>query len=61
MSFINQPNIIANVYNFTPLDKTWYHEEVDTVTTRTLRFAKRSDHTGILIQINNDEFYQAND
>lgn len=61
MPFINQPDIIANDYNFTPLPRTWYHEEVDTVTTRTYRFAKRSDHTGVLIQVNNAEFYDAND
>lgn len=43
--------------NFTPLKKTWYEEEVDTETTRTIRFAKRSDHTGILFKINKHEFF----
>lgn len=61
MSFINIPNTLANEYNFTPLPKTWYEEQVDTVVTRTYRFAKRSDHTGILIKIETDPFYQAND
>lgn len=45
-------------YNMCPLDKTWYEEEVDTETTRTIRFAKRSDHTGILIKIDKAEFYK---
>lgn len=44
-------------YNLCPLDKTWYEEEVDTETTRTLRFAKRSDHTGLLVQIDKAGFY----
>lgn len=43
--------------NFTPLPKTWYEEEVDTETTRTIRFAKRSDHTGILFKIDKHAFY----
>jgi len=43
--------------NMAPLDKTWYEEEVDTETTRTFRFAKRSDHTGILIKIDKHAFY----
>lgn len=43
--------------NFCPLDKTWYEEEVDTETTRTIRFAKRSNHTGILFKIDKAEFY----
>lgn len=43
--------------NFTPLPKTWYEEEVDTETTRTIRFAKRSDHTGILFKIEKTDFY----
>lgn len=61
MSFINMPDILANEYNFTPLPKTWYHEEVDTVITRTYRFAKRTDHTGILIKVDTDLFYQTHD
>lgn len=44
-------------FNFCPLDKTWYEEEVDTEATRTIRFAKRSDHSGILFKINKAEFY----
>lgn len=54
-------------YNMCPLPKTWYEEEFDNPeprwendtyipATRTIRFAKRSDHTGILIQINKAEF-----
>lgn len=43
-------------YNLTPLPKTWYEEEVDTETTRTIRFAKRSDHTGLLVQIDKSGF-----
>lgn len=48
-------------YNFTPLSKTWYEEEVDTETTRTIRFAKRSDHTGILFKIDKHAFYDFTD
>ena len=44
-------------YNLTPLPKTWYEEQVDTETTRTIRLAKRSDHTGLLVQINKAGFY----
>lgn len=43
--------------NFTPLPKTWYEEEVDTESTRTLRYAKRQDHTGILFKIDKHAFY----
>lgn len=79
MSFINQPQILAEEVNrrvligefggfliwafrdigcnFTPLPKTWYEEQVDTETTRTIRFAKRSDHTGILFKIDKHAFY----
>lgn len=60
MPFINQPDIIANDWRFAPLPRTWYEEEVDTVATRTFRFAKRSDHTGILLKIDKAEFYTAN-
>ena len=45
-------------YRMCPLDKTWYEEEVDTETTKTIRFAKRSDHTGILFRIDKAEFYK---
>lgn len=58
--FINIPDIIANDYNFMPLEKTWYEEEVDGEETKTIRFAKRTDHSGVLIQIDKDEFYEAN-
>lgn len=60
MPNINMPDIIANDYNFVPLPRTWYEEEVDTILTRTLRFSNRSDHTGILIKINTPEFYETN-
>ncbi len=58
--FINIPDIIANDYNFVPLPRTWYEKEVDTDETQTIRFARRKDHTGILIQINKAEFFEAN-
>ena len=45
-------------YNLCPLDKTWYEEEVDTPTTKTIRFARRADHTGLLVKINKAEFYK---
>ena len=45
-------------YNLAPLPKTWYEEEVDTESTRTLRFAKRSDHTGLLVKIDKAGFYK---
>ncbi|MBA7580469.1 hypothetical protein ES708_22361 [subsurface metagenome] len=54
------PDILANDYNFTPLPRTWYEEEFDIVTSRTIRLAKRSDHTGVLVQVNTAEFYDAN-
>lgn len=60
MPFINIPNIIANVQNFLPLKKTWYEEEIDATETKTLRFAKRLDGTGVLIQINKAEFFEEN-
>lgn len=52
------PDVLANEYNLTPVPKTWYEEEVDLAATRTIRFANRSDHTGVLVQVNKDEFYQ---
>ncbi len=55
------PDILANDYNFTPLPRTWYEEEVDLDDSRTIRFAKRTDHTGVLIQVDKDAFYQANE
>jgi len=58
--FINIPDILANDWNLTPLPKTWYEEEVDGEVTKTIRFAKRSDHTGVLIRINKSEFYDEN-
>lgn len=58
--FIKIPDILANDYNLTPLNRTWYEEEVDADTTKTIRFAKRSDHTGVLIRINKAEFFEAN-
>lgn len=48
-------------YNLCPLDKTWYEEDVDTETTRTIRFAKRSDHTGLLVKIDKAGFFSAFD
>lgn len=45
-------------YRMCPLSKTWYEEEVDTQTTKTIRFAKRSDGTGILFKIDKAEFYK---
>ena len=59
MPFINIPEIISKDYGFLPLDRTWYEAEVVTPTTETFRFAKRTDHTGILIQIDMDEFLKA--
>lgn len=53
-------DIIANEYNLTPLDRTWFEEEFDGDETKTLRFARRRCHTGVLIQINKAEFYEAN-
>lgn len=58
--FINIPDIIANGWNLMPLDKTWYEEENDEAETKTIRFAKRSDHSGILIKINKAAFFEAN-
>ncbi len=43
-------------FNLCPLPKTWYEEEVDTETTKTIRFARRKDHTGILVKIDKAEF-----
>lgn len=59
MAFINIPDIISDDYGFLPLDRTWYEVEVVTPTTETFRFAKRSDHSGVLIQINMDKFLEA--
>lgn len=55
MPEVNEPNELANVMNLLPLDKTWYEKEVEADTTRTFRFAKRSDHSGVLIRINKSE------
>lgn len=60
MPFIKIPDILANDYNFTPLDRTWFEVEFVSLPSETIRFAKRTDHTGILIQINKAEFYDAN-
>lgn len=60
MSFLNTADILANEYNFTPLPRTWYEEESDTEQLKTIRFAKRVGHTGVLIRINKSEFYEAN-
>ena len=57
MAFINITKILAQGYNLTPLEKTWYEEEVDGDETKTIRFAKRKDHTGVLVQINKADFY----
>ena len=56
MPAINEPSIIANDLNLVPLARTWYEKEVEASTTRTFRFAKRTDHTGVLIRINTAEF-----
>ncbi len=58
--FINIPDILANDLNIAPLDKTWYEEEFDGTTTKTIRFARRADPTGVLIKIDTAEFYEAN-
>ena len=55
------PDVLANEYNLVPLPKTWYEEQVDLVISRTIRFANRSDHTGVLVQVDTDEFYLANE
>ena len=57
---INIPDIIANEYHLVPLKKTWYEEEVDTNATRTIRFSRRQDHTGVLIRMKKPEFFEAN-
>lgn len=61
MPDINMPDVLANEYNLVPLPKTWYEEQVDLVISRTIRFANRSDHTGVLVQVDTDEFYLANE
>lgn len=60
MSFINIPDIIANEMSFMPLPKTWYEEEFDEDTTKTIRFSQRRTHSGVLIRIIKSEFYAAN-
>lgn len=60
MSYINIPDIIANEMSFMPLPKTWYEEEVDGDTTKTIRFSNRRTHSGVLIRINKAEFYEEN-
>jgi len=54
--FVNIPEVLSKDYNFLPLEKTWYEQEVTTDPTTTFRFAKRRDHSGVLIQINNADF-----
>lgn len=46
-------------HNFCPLAKTWYHHESDFITHDTYRFARRRDHTGVLIKMNIEEFYES--
>lgn len=58
--FINIPDILANDWNLCPLPRTWYEKEVDTDETQTIRFARRRDHTGVLIRIDKAEFFEAN-
>ena len=57
MPFINIPNLLATEHRFAPLPKTWYEEQVDTDPTKTIRFAKRSDHTGLIVKIDKLIFY----
>ena len=52
--------IIAATYNFTPLPRTWYESEFEDSTFHTLRFAKRTDHTGCLIKYNKTELFDEN-
>ena len=57
MAFINIPETLAIDWNLAPLEKTRYEEEVDEDETKTIRFARREDHTGVLIRINKAEFF----
>ena len=57
MAFIQIPQIIMQDWNLLPLPKSWWEEENDTVETKTFRLSKRSEHSGILIKLNMDEFY----
>lgn len=61
MPLIKIPEIIMEDYNFTPLPKTWWHLEAWSIGNRTYRLAKRSDHTGVLVQLDIDKFYAAQD
>ena len=58
MSFNTVPNVISDDMNFCPLPKTWYELQVDTTFFRTYRFAKRSDHTGILFKLDMADLYR---
>ncbi len=58
MPNVNMPSILATGYNFTPVPRTWYEEEVDLDSSRTIRFANRSDHTGVLVQVDKADFYE---
>ena len=56
---VSATNVIAADYNFCPLDRTWYEREVESQSGTTFRFAKRTDHTGVLVQIDWAEFLTA--
>ncbi len=60
MAFINVPQILATGYNFTPLPRTWYEFETENPPLQTIRFAKRTDHTGVLIQFNRQDVIEEN-
>lgn len=56
---VNIPLSIANDFPLPLRNKLWYERESVTDTTQTFRFAKRSDHTGILIKIDTQEFLES--
>lgn len=60
MPFMNIPNLLAGDVGVVSAGKVWYEEESDLDETKTIRFAARVEHTGVLIRINKAEFFEAN-
>lgn len=53
---INIPETITDIFPLPNRPKLWYEIENQSDETSTYRFSKRSDHTGILIKIDNAKF-----
>lgn len=60
MPFINIPNLLTDDVGVVSAGRVWYEEESDLDETKTIRFAARVEHTGVLVKINKADFFDAN-